>query len=112
VAAAVSLKLSSQEMASDAELTRRAVSSAYVHQVTECIAADYYLWLHRHVPKDPVDGDAEVSWCKNTALPHAGRCLETLREILTETDSASVFSWRAAIRSTRESGTVLGLRLG
>ena len=58
------------------------MSSAYVHQVTECIAADCYLWLHRHVPKDPVDGDAEVSWCKNTALPHAGRCLETAREIL------------------------------
>ena len=46
------------------------------------ITADYYLWLHRHVTKNPVDGDAEESQCKNTALPHAGRRLETDKEIL------------------------------
>jgi len=45
---------------------------AGLYEVPEMITPHCCPRLHRHVAYNPFDSDAEQSWCKNTALSHAG----------------------------------------
>ena len=72
-AEAVSWQLLRLETASDAVLTRKAVSSAYTRSLglAEVFTANVDPRFVFHVPQDPIDGDTEEGWCQDTALPYA-----------------------------------------
>ena len=63
------LKLDRHSAASDADWTKKVVSS--IDEIGELTCADFDTWCCGHVVEDPIDCNREESWRKNATLSHS-----------------------------------------